>query len=184
MGARRGQVNQMDAERFRGSSSDARQTVNPSMSRIDTHWTRILHVDLFEKHAPGAEEIPAGHHDTFRHFTTQERFVRATDPSDDSESEALKSPTAAGFIAIGIYVAMYLLVAGVVQLVHLAEGPADSGLIRGASANASASEIPLGERSHQPDGDEQCMAMAATTTARPADRTGSCAPPVDRHDPQ
>lgn len=182
--ARRGQVNEMDVERLRGSSSDARRAGNPSMSCIDTHWTRILHVDLFDKHASDAEEIPAGHHDTFRHFPTQERFVRATDPSDDSETEKVKSPTAAGFVAIGIYVAMYLLVAGVIQLVHLAEGPADSGLIRGASANASASEIPHGERSHQPDGDGQCTAITATNTVRPADPPGSCAPSVDRHDPQ
>jgi hypothetical protein len=66
--------------------------------------------------------------------------VATKDPSDDAGSQRIRSPIAAGVISLGIYIAMYLTVAGVIRVVtppDPAPAAPDSSIAHASAATAS-----------------------------------------------
>jgi len=96
--------------------------------RTDTHWTRIFYCDLY---APQAEAL-----------TRQERkeIVMASRHSHDTDRPIGGSPLGAAMVLLGIYLAMYVAVAGVVHVLTPQEAAAAD---RQPAAAAAAAPSPL-----------------------------------------
>ena len=70
------------------------------------------------------------------------------DPSDDAGTHRIRSPIAAGAISLGIYIAMYLTVAGVVRVLTSPDAVAvapDSSMARASAATASNAAVGAGD---------------------------------------
>jgi len=93
---------------------------------LETHWTRILHQDLFDAPAraaaqPARKETRMAPTDTQRH-----------DP------DLARSPLGSAMILLGIYIAMYLAVAEVVHVL----APADASTVASRADQAAMSSAP------------------------------------------
>jgi hypothetical protein len=77
------------------------------VSQQETHWTRILHQDLFEP-TTRAHFAPAAVRHEENRLSTRDTASRNTDPA--------RSPLGSAMILLGIYIAMYLAVAEIVHV--------------------------------------------------------------------
>jgi hypothetical protein len=90
--------------------------VLPNHQPIETHWSRILHCDIFN----ADEEI----------------FMA---PEDTRDNEHSRTPTESALVLLAIYVALYLGVAG---LVHILTLPHANAAVAPSVATAPASVAP------------------------------------------
>ena len=98
------------------------------MQRIETDWTRIFYCDLYAPHAAARVQGE-------RKETAMER-----PHSRDPHRPWGGSPLGAALVLLGIYVAMYLAVAGVV---HLATPPEAAAAEREEASAVAAAPSPL-----------------------------------------
>jgi len=94
---------------------------------LDTHWTRILHQDLFDAPARAVARSPE------RKETRM--TTRQTQPHDP---ELARSPLGSAMILLGIYIAMYLAVAEVVHVL----APAEASPVASRAEQAATSSAP------------------------------------------
>jgi hypothetical protein len=80
-----------------------------SQPPLDTHWSRILHHDVFNAEGDGAGERPG-------------RTPLGEQP--DTLARIARTPLRATAIALGAYAAMHLAVAGVLHVLHAPESAA------------------------------------------------------------
>ena len=139
---------------------------NSSTSPVDTHWTRILYHDLLQANSPSASQLPTA-------LTGKEADVAARGPSDGAGAHRPRSPIASAVILLGIYVAMYLAVAGIKHaltspdtVVTLASSISTA---HPAAAAAPASPTAIGEST-------QCG--SPPQAAEPAGNSRDCTPGV------
>jgi len=98
----------------------------------ETHWSRILHQDLFDARADATQPTP-------KEMPVTMQATQHEDP------ELARSPFGSAMILLGIYMTMYLVVAEVVQVLS----PADASTVaqredRAAISSAPATRAPSG----------------------------------------
>src|SRR5512147_2211302 len=102
-------------------------------ARLETHWTRALHHDLF---APWRTPDPRD--DAAKHRAAPAR----SEPREETRREAFgpRTPMVAGVLLLGFYVALYLAVSAVIRIFTLDEAvmaqPAGGGADRPESTSA------------------------------------------------
>ena len=98
------------------------------MQRIDTDWTRIFYCDLYAPHAAARDR-----------GERKETAMRHTD-SPDQDRPIGRTPLGAALVLLGLYVGMYLAVAGVL---HLATPPEAAAAVRREAPAVAAAPSPL-----------------------------------------
>lgn len=111
-----------------------RSTLLPATDvQIDTHWTRILHVDLFGGHDDAAADEP-------RSANARRRPAGSTrEPADPARAPGphFRSPLASALALLGLYVVMSLTFAGFVELLGMRGPSAADTAPPTTAANAS-----------------------------------------------
>jgi hypothetical protein len=167
------------------SGTDGQPTSNGVMPPLDTHWTRILHYDLFTAYGGGSTPDPGAPTkgdlgSPASDFRTRpscgenkEMFMATRDSIRDAGSDRIGSRIQAAPILLAIVIAMYLAAAGVVHVLVSRDAAAvvpDSSRTPASAATASDSPISagqsppsdsLGDGSERTDNSRECRPSAA-----------------------
>jgi hypothetical protein len=146
------QPRQVHDEATRSSEPDAQRTEPDAIiSPLVTHWSRISYYDLFTGDHDGSTPNPGEttdgglrqpHKDCVAHHSHGKYMgiVVRKQPSHSDPTPSSKSPIKVAAVLLGIYVAMYLCVAG---LIHILGSPE---LAAAASMAASPAQPVDGSR--------------------------------------
>ena len=144
-----------EATRSRGPVAQ-RTEPDAIISLLVTHWSRIFYCDLVTGDHDGSTPNPgettggglrqpskdcAAHHSRGKHT----ELVARKDPNHDDPTPSSKAPIKAAAVLIGIYIAMYLCVAG---LLHILDSPRTAAA---ASMAASPAQPVDGSRRESSD---------------------------------
>lgn len=100
------------------------------VQRIDTDWTRIFYRDLYASHADAHES------------GERKETVMKSPHSRDPDRPLGGSPLGAALVLLGIYIAMYLAVAGIVRIATPSEAVA---AVRQDAPAVAAAPSPLSD---------------------------------------
>lgn len=126
----RSRVNAQRPQAQDGPTDDESATIPSTISPGDTHWTRILHYDIFTADAddiavdpaerlgadPGSPALDRRTRDEAPNRYSVEIFAAAEDPGRETDPHDVGFPIAAVAILLGIYVVVCLAVAGLVHV--------------------------------------------------------------------
>lgn len=145
-----------EARRRQSGDADARSRGRPVVLHIGpdgiispfvTHWSRILYYDLYTGDAGGgAQGSGAVNNGGSRqaapesHGNNTEELVARKDPDHDDWIPRFRTPIEAAAILLGIYIAIYLTVAG---LVHALGSPDTAAATAAGASIATHSAAPV-----------------------------------------
>lgn len=135
----------------------------------DTHWTRILHCDLFTGQTDNTIRAPGD-------FTAEDQFVPPHAATSAADSRRTTSPIPMIVILYALCIAMYLVIGGIVQAIVTADGnnivptdsqvsaPAGSGGDSATSARQRLSGVAPDQGSNGVDISRECTPNATVAS--------------------